>query len=109
MSRQQMDGDGRSGGGMADLDATAEETPGLRSGKEGASLGPASRGGEEWGAKPACQVDAGSSIRQTPAPGNVVTVGTHAERQWKGWKVLIQRISDHSHHGLGSPEVRREV
>lgn len=26
MSRQQMDGDGRSGGGMADLDATAEET-----------------------------------------------------------------------------------
>ena len=77
--------------------------------KEGASLGPASRGGEEWGAKPACQVDAGSSIRQTPAPGNVVTVGTHAERQWKGWKVLIQRISDHSHHGLGSPEVRREV
>lgn len=40
----------------------AEETQGLSSGKEGASLGPASRGGEGRGAKPACQVDAGSFI-----------------------------------------------
>lgn len=38
----------------------AEETQGLSSGKEGASLGPASRGREGRGTKPACQVDAGS-------------------------------------------------
>ena len=76
----------------------------MRSGKEGASLGPASRGGEGLGAKPACQVDARSFIQQTPAPGDLVTVDTQGEQWWKGRKALIQQISDHSHRGLGSPE-----
>ena len=71
----------------------AKEAQSLSSGKEGASLGRASRGGEAWG---------------TDTSPGTWSQQTHMESSGGRCEKCLFSKSQTTHHGLGSPEAWRE-